>query len=72
MPAGNFFQELSPYARVSTAIAPFAIALLLRLLFGKNRLTGTLITLATTWLVVNVPLAPFSVRMQQDLRRVFH
>jgi len=72
VPAANFFQELSLYARVSTAIAPFAVALLLRLLLGKNRFTGLFITVATTWLVVNVLIAPFSVRMQQDLRRIFH
>jgi hypothetical protein len=72
VPAGKFFEELSLYARVSTAIAPFAIALLLRLLLGKNRLTGLFITVATTWLVVNVLIAPFSVRMQQELRQMFH
>jgi hypothetical protein len=72
VPAGDFFTELSPYARVSTAVAPFVIAIVLRLLFGKNRMTGTLITLATTWFVVNVLIAPYSVEMQQDIRHVLH
>jgi hypothetical protein len=72
VPAGDFFQKLGPYARISTAVAPLAIAAALRVLFGKNRLTGVLLTLATTWLVVCVLLAPFSGTMQQDLRRFFH
>ena len=53
-------------------MAPFVVAILLRLVFGKNRLTGYLITLATTWFVVNVLIAPYSVRMTQDLRQIFH
>ena len=57
---------------MSTAVAPFVIAIVLRLLFGKNRMTGILLTLATTWFVVNVLIAPYSLEMQQDIRQVFH
>lgn len=72
MPPGDFLQKIGPYARISTAVAPLAIAAILRLLFGKNRLTGLLLTLGATWLVVCVLIAPFSGTMQQDLRRFFH
>jgi hypothetical protein len=54
------------------AIAPFLVAMLLRLLFGKNRLTGLLVTLTTMWFTVNVLVAPYSIQMQQELRRIFH
>jgi len=72
MPGQTFFAALSPYARVGTAVAPIAIALLLRLLFGKNRLTEILVTAGTMWFVVNVLLAPFSLAMRQELRQVLH
>ena len=72
MPAAKFFAELTPYARIGTAVAPFVVALLLRLFFGKNRLTSCLISLATMWFTVNVLIAPYSLRMQQELRQIFH
>ena len=72
MPAGKLFVDLGPYARIGMAIAPFLVAMLLRLLFGKNRLTGLLVTLTTMWFTVNVLVAPYSIQMQQELRRIFH
>jgi uncharacterized membrane protein len=72
MPVGKFLADFGPYARIGTAVAPFVVAMLLRLLFGKNRLTSLLISLATVWFTVNVLIAPYSLRMQQELRQIFH
>jgi len=68
-------QELSPYARVSTAVVPFVTAILLRLIFGKNKLTRLLLSVSTTWFAINVLMAPYSTGMQEDLsnlRSMFH
>jgi hypothetical protein len=71
----SLLEALSPHARVATAILPFVVALVLRALLGGNRLTRTLITACTLWFVVNVLMAPYSVRMRQDiheLQSMFH
>jgi hypothetical protein len=68
-------QELSPYARVSTAVVPFVTAILLRVIFGKNKLTRLLLSVSTTWFAINVLMAPYSTGMQEDLhtlRSIFH
>jgi hypothetical protein len=65
--SGSIFDDLSPHARVATAVAPFVLAILLRFLFGSNRLTRVLLSLSTVWFAINVLLAPFSTRMQQDI-----
>jgi hypothetical protein len=62
-----FFQHLSPYARVVTAVTPFLAAIVCRLLFGKNRITGTLLSISTIWFATNVLMAPYSHGMRQDL-----
>jgi hypothetical protein len=72
MPAGSFFQALSPFARVGTAVVPFLIAIVVRLALGRSRATDILITVTTCWFVVNVLIAPFSIEMQQDLHQVLH
>jgi hypothetical protein len=64
---GKLFQNLSPHARVATAVAPFVLAMVARLFFGGNRTTGWLITAGTAWFVVNVFLAPYSPQMRQDI-----
>lgn len=61
------FDRLSPYARVVTAVSPFLIAIICRLLFGKNKVTRTLLSISTIWFAVNVFLAPYSYSMRQDL-----
>jgi hypothetical protein len=61
---------LSPHTRVATAIAPFLIAMALRFMLGKGRITGLLVTLSTLWFATNVLLAPFSSGMQQDIERL--
>ena len=52
------------------ALAPFALAMLARIVLGKSRLTRTLIYLGTMWFAINVFMAPLSSRMTQDLRNL--
>ena len=63
-------RELSPYARVTTAIVPFLTAILLRLVFGKNRVTRLLLSVSTTWFAINVLMAPYSTGMQEDIHNL--
>jgi hypothetical protein len=67
MSPGKIFADLSPYARVLTAIAPFLGAIVLRLIFGKNQLTRVLLSVSTMWFAANVMMAPYSQGMRQDL-----
>jgi hypothetical protein len=64
---GTIFDHLSPYARVVTAIVPFLAAIVLRLIFGKNRVTRALLSISTIWFAANVFMAPYSYGMRQDL-----
>jgi hypothetical protein len=66
----SLLQDLSPHARVATAVAPFVIAIALRLALGKNKLTRTLISLGTMWFAINILAAPYSARMQQDIQNL--
>jgi hypothetical protein len=50
-----------------TAITPFLAAIVLRLIFGKNRVTRALLSISTIWFAVNVFMAPYSNGMRQDL-----
>ena len=63
----NVFEDLSPHARVATAVLPFVAAMLLRLILGKNRLTQVLVSVSTTWFAVNVLMAPLSEGMRRDI-----
>ena len=67
MVPGSLLEALTPNARVATAVTPFAVALLVRLLLGRNHLTRWLVTLSTMWFAINVMLAPYSTNMRQDL-----
>jgi hypothetical protein len=67
MPVAGIFEDLSPHARVATAVLPFVAVMLLRFVLGNNRLTRVLISLSTTWFVVNVLMAPFSEGMRRDI-----
>ena len=58
---------MSPHARVATAVAPFIVALLLRIILGNCRVTRWLISLGTVWFAVNVLMAPYSAGMRQDI-----
>jgi hypothetical protein len=64
---GTIFDRLSPYARVVTAITPFLAAIVLRLIFGKNRITAVFLSIGTIWFSLNVLMAPYSYGMRQDL-----
>ena len=64
----NLLEDMSPLVRVLTAVFPFVIAMMLRLLMGKTRTAGWLITLATVWFAVNVLMAPLSEPMRRDIR----
>lgn len=65
---GNLFDDLSPHARVATAVLPFAVAMIMRLFFGRTRAVSWLITLSTVWFAANVLMAPYSAGMRQDIR----
>ena len=67
MPVAGIFEDLSPYARVATAVLPFAAAILLRLVLGKNQVTRVLLSISTTWFAINVLMAPFSEGMRRDI-----
>ncbi len=67
MSPGGLFDDLSPYARVATAVAPFLLAIVLRLVTGKNRLSTVLLSISVTWFALNVLMAPYSSAMQRDL-----
>jgi len=63
----TLLQNLTPYARVATALVPFVAAILLRLILGKSKLTGMLISAGTMWFAINVLMAPYSAGMRQDI-----
>ena len=67
MSPGGFFTDLTPFGRMGTAIAPFLVALGIRVLFGKSRITHALLSLAMTWFAVNVLMAPFSLGLREEL-----
>ncbi|MBS1859545.1 MAG: hypothetical protein JST11_29500 [Acidobacteria bacterium] len=67
---GNLLDDLSPHARVATAVLPFVVAMLVRLLFGRTRTAGWLITISTVWFAVNVLVAPYSEGMRSDIRNL--
>ena len=67
MSPAAIFDRLSPYARVVTAVTPFLAAIVLRLMFGKNRLTRALLSISVIWFALNILLAPYSYGMRQDL-----
>ena len=63
----SVFEDLSPHARVVTAVLPFVAAMLLRIVFGKNQVTRVLLSVSTTWFAINVLMTPFSQGMQRDI-----
>jgi hypothetical protein len=64
----NLLEDLSPTARVITAVFPFIVAIMLRLLMGRSRTAGWLITLGTVWFAVNILMAPLSAPVRHDIR----
>jgi hypothetical protein len=63
----SFFENLSPHARVATALLPFVAAILLRLVIGKNGVSRVLLSISTTWFAINVLMAPLSEGMRRDI-----
>ena len=62
--------ELSPPARVLTAVMPFAVAIFMRLVMGNNRLTRSLVSLGVLWFAANVLMAPYSADVRTDIRNL--
>jgi hypothetical protein len=58
---------LTPDARVGTAVVPFVVAMLLRLLLGRTQFTRWSVAIGTMWFAINVLLAPYSAGVRQDL-----
>jgi hypothetical protein len=67
---GNILTALSPYVRVLTAVIPLAIAIAIRFIYGRSRISRVLLSLGTMWFAVNILLAPYSGGMQRDLAHV--
>jgi hypothetical protein len=70
MSPGDIISDLSPHARVATAVLPFAIAVGMRVVLGANRLTRWLISLSVMWFAANVLMAPYSAGMREDLQNL--
>jgi hypothetical protein len=70
MAPGNLLDNLSPHARVATAVLPFLIVMGARLIWGKSRVVSWLIMLSTVWFVGCVLLAPYSAGMRQEIRNL--
>lgn len=66
----SLFDDLTPQARVFTALAPFLLALVLRLILGKNKLTKLLLSLSTTWFAIVVLLTPYSSHVMEDVNTI--
>ncbi len=66
----RLLETLTPHARVATALLPFVVALIFRVIWGKGRLSSVVVTLGTVWFAINVLLAPYSVGMRQDLMKL--
>jgi hypothetical protein len=66
----SLFEDLTPHARVATAVAPFIVASVFRVALGKNRFTKGLLSLSTLWFTVSVFVATYSQQMQQDISHV--
>ena len=70
MSPGDIFNDLTPHARVVTAVLPFASAIFVRLVLGNNLLTRWLISLSVMWFAANILMAPYSAGMRQDVRNL--
>src|SRR5215470_14302505 len=67
---GSLLDQLSPYARVATAVTPFCLAIVARIVWGKSQTMSWLISLSTVWFVVNVLMAPYSAGLRQELQNL--
>ncbi len=67
---GSILHHLSRYARILTAVMPFLLAVAIRFIYGKNRVTHMLLSISAMWFTVNILLAPYSAGMQRDIAHV--
>jgi len=67
---GSILDHLSPYARILTAVMPFLLAIAIRFIHGKNRVTHALLSISAVWFAANILLTPYSAGMQRDLAHV--
>ena len=67
---GLLLDQLSPYARVATAVTQFLVVMLARLVWGKSQTMSWLITASTVWFVINVLAAPYSAPMRQEIQNM--
>ncbi|HUI53804.1 MAG TPA: hypothetical protein VLY04_02460 [Bryobacteraceae bacterium] len=70
MPVGSFLERLSPYLRVGSAVAPIVIAIVLRLWYGKTRLTRVILSVTAMWFAANLLMLPYSQSMRQEVSRI--
>jgi hypothetical protein len=63
----GIFESFSPHVRVATALVPFLLALVLRLVMGKSYFTRAALSLSTMWFAINVLLAPFAADLRQEI-----
>ncbi len=66
----SVLEQAGQYARFYSAIGPFAIASVARLIAGGNRITRGLLSASVVWFTLNVLFAPYSAGMQQDLENL--
>jgi hypothetical protein len=58
---------LTPEEQLAAAIAPFAVALLLRILLGRTPFTRWVVMFSTMWFAINVLGAPYSAAIRQEI-----
>jgi hypothetical protein len=59
MDAGTLALNLSPWARVGIATAPFLVSLAVHLMSGRKRANQMVLMGSATWLAMNVMIAPY-------------
>ena len=67
---GGILHHWSSYARVLTAVMPFLLAIALRFIYGKKRITQVLLWIGAMWFAVNGLLVAYSAGMQRDPAQV--
>lgn len=67
MVPGNLVDGLSPHLRVATAVLPFLIVMVARVIWGKSKTMSWLISMSTVWFVINMLAAPYSAGFRQEL-----
>jgi hypothetical protein len=53
--------------QVAVAVAPFAMALLLRVLLGRTEFTRWIVMLCAMWFAIDVLVTPYSSGIRQEL-----